>query len=432
MSEVVNFDERIEYKGYWWLPNHPSRQVAGVLNYYPNEKIVLELIGTFDSEKVAVVALLSKKTENIIHGLTSNAEKITLINCISSGSANFSCDFPIIRYSCQFIVVGKYLEDFECKCFYKARVIIPELSSWCHPALLKTTLYDDPDNGMRKILISFEIEDKIINNTDIDDKTSLIVGAGVNYEGKLFSPKIEQYAYIEILKQDDASIQDFYKNIYRFEQFLSLATLQTVKCSKILLYDKSLFRKYDKEDFFYIPIQLIYVQKNLNEFSANNRSDFLFDYESISEQYPQIIRKWYTEKEEIAPIRGHLIESIKSKKSFSSIDFLIIIQAIEGFCTRFRKESSLSEMLEAIIVEFSNIDKLKDDDIIVKQVVASRNYFSHFMKKKKYDMLDGLDLYNLTFKLRKILICCVLNFVGFDYSQINHIFNKCNNGLLNK
>ena len=159
----------------------------------------------------------------------------------------------------------------------------------------------------------------------------------------------------------------------------------------------------------------------------------MFDYKSISKQYPHIIQKWYTEKEDITPIRAHLIESIKDKRVFSSIDFLIIIQALEGFCTRFRTENSLSKMLEAIISEFSGIDKLKNDNITIKQVVDSRHYFSHFMEKtKKPNTLDGHDLYNLTFKLRKLLICCILHFIGFDYLQINQILNKSNNNLLHR
>lgn len=73
--------------------------------------------------------------------------------------------------------------------------------------------------------------------------------------------------------------------------------------------------------------------------------------------------KWYNDKEDIAPIRAHLIDSIQNTKIFSSIDFLIVVQALEGFCTRFRTEANLTKMLEAIISEFSDIDKLKDDNI---------------------------------------------------------------------
>lgn len=53
-------------------------------------------------------------------------------------------------------------------------------------------------------------------------------------------------------------------------------------------------------------------------------------------------------------------------------------------------------------------------------------------KSKKPNTLDGWDLYNLTFKLRKLLICCILNFIGFEYDEINRLLNQSNNNLLHK
>lgn len=42
MGKTINFNEKLECKGYWWLPNNPNETIAGVLTYIPNEKILLE------------------------------------------------------------------------------------------------------------------------------------------------------------------------------------------------------------------------------------------------------------------------------------------------------------------------------------------------------------------------------------------------------
>jgi hypothetical protein len=47
-------------------------------------------------------------------------------------------------------------------------------------------------------------------------------------------------------------------------------------------------------------------------------------------------------------------------------------------------------------------------------------------------IVDGIELFDLTHKLRKLLICCLLQFIGFDYSQINEIFNNSNSSFLAK
>ena len=56
MGKTINFNEKLECKGYWWLPNNPNETIAGVLTYIPNEKILLELIGTFYNPQIQISA----------------------------------------------------------------------------------------------------------------------------------------------------------------------------------------------------------------------------------------------------------------------------------------------------------------------------------------------------------------------------------------
>lgn len=280
--------------------------------------------------------------------------------------------------------------------------------------------------------ISFSHKSKTIKKVYIDKRTILTIKEGINYIGDHLSPTLEQYTCLEILKTENASISEFYSDIHIYEQFLSFATLQGVKCSKITLLDQSMYQDYDKNNIHYDAIQIIYIQREAGNFLKTKSHEFLFDYNSIIDNYPKIIERWYADKSELAPIRQHLISSIVYKGIFSSVEFLIVIQALEGFCTRFRnKKDTLADKLINIITEFSDIDKIKSDEIIIKQVVNSRNYYSHFMAKStKPDVIDGFELYDLTVKLRKILICCVLHFLGLNHEQINDIFNRSNSNLL--
>ena len=78
MSKSINLDLKLEYKGYWYLPSFPQNKVAGILTYYPNEKIVLELIRSFDD---SLPVLFENKEEFLIYGTTSDAKEITLLQC---------------------------------------------------------------------------------------------------------------------------------------------------------------------------------------------------------------------------------------------------------------------------------------------------------------------------------------------------------------
>lgn len=132
------------------------------------------------------------------------------------------------------------------------------------------------------------------------------------------------------------------------------------------------------------------------------------------------------------------------KRTFSSVDFLIVIQAIEGFWWRFRDDvykqknnishkvqTKLKIILKELILEFEDIERLKLREINVDEVVDSRHYYSHFVHKvtKSYAK-DGLELYNLTCQIRKLLICCILNFVGFTNDRIANIVKESNSSFL--
>lgn len=58
-------------------------------------------------------------------------------------------------------------------------------------------------------------------------------------------------------------------------------------------------------------------------------------------------------------------------------------------------------------------------------MIDSRHYFSHFLPKcKKPKALDGMELFKESRKIRVLLICCILSFVGLQNHQIDTIFKK--------
>jgi len=133
----------------------------------------------------------------------------------------------------------------------------------------------------------------------------------------------------------------------------------------------------------------------------------------------------------LAPIRYHLIASIKQKKIFTSLDFLILVQSLEGYHRRFiqkkikvpKGESELKLRLNELIQIFNSIDWIKNKPINLLHVVNSRNYYSHFFERNE-NVLDGKELYFLTEQLRILLICCVLNLIGLEIPLINKLLNK--------
>lgn len=446
----INLDEKVEYRGYWYLPSALENSVAGIVTYYPNEKIVLELIGGFG--KSFMETFKNSNEETVIYGKTSDANNITLLQCHPYSSLNFSAGFPIVRFSCEYMIVGRHVTGIEEKHQYWAMVRIPELTYWCHPEAIEMTLWNaDGEDEFSRISFScntkYRDKEDVIKEVQINSNTSIALIKGVKFDEskRRLKPHLEQYTYVEIHKTVPSSIKELLSDIFMFEQFLSFATLNIVKCSSITIYDKDYYQEGNKRKH-YRAISIIhpYFERQKLENKQVSTYDFLFDYATIKDIYPEILKKWYNEPTEQAPIRGHLISSLERKKIYSSVDFLIVVQAIEGFYRRFRNakyrkehdlpgkaSSKLHPILTELLSEFSDIDLLNRNVIDVDAVVDSRIYFSHFMPKTdKLKAIDGWDLLEEARKLRILLLCCVLSLLGFKNRQINDILKNCDSRLL--
>ena len=114
---------------------------------------MLELIGSFDD---SFSELFGNKEESVIYGKTSDAKEITLLQCFQYSSVNFNADFPIVRYNCNYMLIDKHIDSLDERCQYRVRIRMPELTYWCHPGALTTTiLFDKNDKKATQTSISF-------------------------------------------------------------------------------------------------------------------------------------------------------------------------------------------------------------------------------------------------------------------------------------
>ncbi len=421
--------DNFEYKGYWYLPDCEDHQIAGILTFIANDSAILELIGDIDAHDEPLMAIFEQKSHSVIWGVNSDGKRITLLNCNLIGKhLNSSCRFPIMRYSVQFIITGKYVRSCDELAFNSCHVEIPALTPWCFPAAIKQSiLFKDDKTTVKGLLLAIDTEqiEQPIVSVDIES-AKIELCRTIFYRGDLRCPKIEQSTSLAIKKPQKDHLGSFLHDIHIYEQFLSFAALSDVSASHIRLQDDDLYQQLDDGRKIYNKILLHYARKEHSKWN-DKKIDFLFGYDTIKDKYPSIIKKWYLESDDIAPIRAHLIESIKKKSSFSSVDFLIVFQAIEGFMIRFLygDKSSTKNKLTTLLHDFDDIAKLKCNEIDVDAAVNSRHYYSHFFKKsQKTKILDGAELFYLTRRLRNVLICCMLTFIDFSHEDINKLLSQ--------
>ena len=426
----MKMEERI-YKGYWWLPSEPEEQIAGMLTIDSRGNVKLELYGCFGPADDYVI--FDRKDDPVIYGRCytpdSKMTDVSLIGCSSALTLNFSENtFPLTRYTCQYALIGIHCQKMEDAMFFKAHVDFKELAFWCPPKNVTFTMRDDS--------ISVSIETKVdekapLASIDLDGGVKIQLKEGATYKPDYPKLYIDQSTYVEILK-DDMNALLALSTSRMFERYLSVATLAPVEHGKIMLYSKQKSQELEGGKVIYHPIELVTYLYLDNVQDSYKQRDFLFQYADVAQDLGQMLGKLYTDKS-IAQIWSNLVDSMEKKRVFTSNDFLVVIQALDGFSIRFRKEQDFLPQLTALRDEFTDITKLSLTDEDLKAARGSRDYYSHILKlekKEKRNALEGRKLFDLTKKLRVLLICCVLNFMGMDNDKINQLLNKCDNSLL--
>jgi len=421
--------EEIEFKGYWFLPDNPHNRIAGILHYIPNKKIKLQLIGSFDTPTEFLNSENERKENHplIIHGESSNSRKITLIDCTpGENSLNFSCSFPMQSFIPEYVIDGILINSINDNFFNKITLSVPHLTSWMNHYALKYSVSFKEDKPY-SFNMGYSLDDAHIISVELNDNITLemeyVCSPGDKYEEEVL---IVQSHQLHIILKNPVALYELLNLTGRFKDFLSLATLEPIDYSALNLFTPTNYQELESGRKVYIPINLLFVQKNVL-YKKMKFSDFLFDYEKISSNFSYILKTWYHFDQNMAPIMQHLIDSISPKKYFTKADFLIVIQALEGFHTRFRSKGkvNLQSRLKQLHQEFAFVTSIKKLNIDYKIVVDSRHYYSHFFhKSEKEHIADGIELYHLTASLKKILICCVLRQTGIDDNSIIMIMNS--------
>ena len=419
------------YKGYWWLPSLPEDQIAGTLIIDHKGNVKLELYGFFGLTDN--IAIFEREDDPAIFGRCytpdSKMTDVSLIGCHSAITLNFNNNtFPLTRYTCHYALIGIHCQSMEDCVFNKANVDFKELAFWCPPRNISFTMRDDR--------ISVSIETKVEEKTPLatvglDEGVTIHLKEAATYKPDYPKLYIDQSTYVEILKDSMNALQAL--SISRiFERFMSVATLSPIEHGKITLYSQQKYQEFNDGKVIYHPIELVTYLYLDNVQESSKQHDFLFTYNDISQYFGQMFGKLDKDKN-IAQIWSNLVDSLEKKRVFTSNDFLVVIQALDGFSIRFRKEQDFLLQLTALRDEFNDIKKLSLTDDDLKAARGSRNYYSHILKlekKEKRNALEGRELFNLTKKLRVLLICCVLNFMGMGNDMINLLLNKCNNSII--
>lgn len=391
--------------GKWWIPDQPNTEVSGILHIKEDGHAYLETIGLFDEDNFHIIR------HDTIWGHTSDNDDVSLFDCVLKSTSKTGATFSPGTYTPSVVAIGKHVSSWDEKGNYDVRASIEELNYW---ARIKT-ISPSEDGETWQI----DREYHTIASIEIDNETTLEIGGGSHTHFHDYGMKldVDQQVSVFFIHAGYISFQDAKRELSHFEQFMSFATLKHVTHTHFWLYDKDEARR---------PIEIFEPQEIVE--TEVRYWTYLFDYEAIQEDFASMIKTWYSDSK-LFPIRNYLIDSVCGKGYYTSIRFLLVANASNGYYERYvKKKIGELEYLEKMADDFNGIDKIDSlDDDDRKIICNTRHLYSHLKLEEKRATADDVEMRKYIFILRKYVICCVFRALGLDNTKINEILNKSQN-----
>lgn len=413
MSKEYRISEAFEYKGYFGPP-HCGEMTAGILRYTPSEGIKLELIGSI---KENIEEVFNKHEIGCIWGELDNGLLVTLFHCYSSFSMNTACSFILERYSCNRLFIGANIESYSIPLYTEIHAEFRVLPFWCPPSAIESTT----TLQCHTTTIKMNELPRTIISTDIGNgKTlSLKETAGFNTNITMHSETFYQSCFISFNYATKQTLFDMCRDVELFCEFMSFASLKLQACSIIKIKDKDRY------------IYTIY-RPDIDESVMPQKyvHDFLFSYSDIHDIFPFVISNWMNNSKS-RPIISHLIDSITFHRVFTENDFLIVVQALDGYDKRFlHNRGHFNTILNNMFKKFKHLTIFKSVVFNGDSIAATRNYYAHMgddSSIKDNVVRDGKKLYDMTQTIRKLLICYLMELAGFSIDDIEIITKRSTN-----
>ncbi len=454
-------DEEFEYKGIWWLPDKPEKQVSGILKFTPEEGAILDLIGSFKDIKNKNKSEILEP--EIILGVSSKGEFITLNKCVETMSSISFPGFQASSFYANLVFIGAHFQKLEDIKFKSISAHYLYLDEW-----VNISGFDIKSLGEKGVIIKYKLPEPF--QAEISDEFKILIHFRAKESLHSFVQKevtIKQNTEIKIETSEDKPFEDFRKIMSHIQNFLTLGITEPVyplaitgstEVNKEMIKDKA---NYPPVKIFYRLLDIPKVHKTLIP------NDMLFTFKDISERFEPLLKNWFEKKDFLEPVFNLYFGTLYNPRMYFKDRFLSLIQAIESFhrCTfegkylpddkdykvvyealvtaipegvrdelkeklkrylKFGNEFTLRKRLKEIFDKYKEIlDKfIENKKDFIEKVVNTRNYLTHHDKKLKEHAASGEDLYCLTQKLRMCLEVCLLKEIGFSSEEIKTLISK--------
>jgi len=452
----MRIEEEYVKTGYFWLPKNEDRKIPGTLTISNGGDIELEVAGLFDE---SMQALNGNDDLSRIIGHIEKDGLVTLDNCfytkknISFGGISKS------KVCVTRVLSGAAYDKDETVTFNSLSFSVDCFDEWV--GISGINVNNDWKN--KTAAITYKPPENISYQLDNGMQLEICFAYTLPGSPNTTEAKITQRAYFKLASEDVRPLGDFTEIAYKSTNLMCFAIDATVTLNSLIAKSTEIQRDIGEGRMYPVPIRIYYPSIPFSEeIPKKSWHQMLFSYGAIKSNAQDVFNNWINAYEIIAPALSLYFSTKIGAQKYLDGKFLALAQGLETYHRRTSDdkrmdsnefESLVSEIIEAcpdqhlewlkgrlthgneinlgkrlkqIIEPFK--DKLgnnRERSSLLKKIVDTRNYLTHYNEDLKDRAAQGTELWGLCQKMEVIFQLHFLKVIGFSDDEISSVIENC-------
>lgn len=275
--------------------------------------------------------------------------------------------------------------------------------------------------------------------------------------------KITQRAYLKLKSETLRPLSDFTELAHKITNFMCFAIDATVTLKNVSATSAEIQREVGKGKFYPVPINIYYPSIPYSE-NLPNKSwhQMLFTYVVIKSNAQDVFNNWINAYDVLSPALNLYFSTQIGAQKYLDGKFLALAQGLETYHRRTSDEKlmdscefdslvstiiekcpdkhvdwlkgrlmhgneiNLGKRIKLIIEPFkSHLGNSNERKKLLRKIVDTRNYLTHYSDDLKDNVAEGKELWNLCQKMEVIFQLHFLKVIGFNEEEINSVIENC-------
>lgn len=438
------------------MPEKEENKIPGILSIDDGGKIELEIVGHFDE---GMKPLTSDDNLSRIIGHVEKDGLVTLDDCFYTKK-----NFAFGGISKSKIIANKVLsgaawDKDEEVAFNTFSFSVDSLDEWVGISGITV----DNDWSKRTATIIYNPPEKI--SIELNNGMMLEICFAYTLPGlpNLTEAKITQRAYFRLESETLRDLSDFTTIAFKITNLMCFAMDEIVSLKNVSATSSEILRDGGDDKNYPAPISIYYQSIPFSEkIPKKIWHEMLFNFGAIKTNTQQVFNNWLNAYEFLSPALGLYFSTKAGAQKYLDGKFLALAQGIETYHRRTSSETlmdkesyetlvseilkrcpdehldwlkgrlmhgneiNLGKRIKKIIEPFKDhLGTSKERSKLLRKIVDTRNYLTHYSESLHDESAKGRDLWVLCQKMEAIFNLHFLKVIGFTDEEIHGVVENC-------